>query len=130
MPNLSEILNSINHTKDADLIDDYNSSDYSPYQINRGMSLFPDTILLANEIAAFPHLDRILQYKYYLYGVRKKKRYSKWLSAKKVDDDNQIIAKYYGISIKQAKSVKDLITPEDLQNMKKYFDKGGVSRNS
>lgn len=128
MPKLGDILNSINLNKDTDLIDEYNKSDYVPFLINRGMSFFPDTILHANEMNINSHLDRDMQYKYYLYAVRKKKRFSKWLSNKKPNEKILIISEYYKISLNKAKSISDMITSEDIQNMKKHLDTGGMRK--
>lgn len=128
MPKLGDILNSINLTKDVDLIDEYNKTDYVPFLINRGMSFYPETILHANFLNSNSHLDRILQYKYFLYSVKKKKRFSKWLSNSKTPEKILIISKFYGISINKAKEIKDMITSEDLDNMKKYLDTGGTKR--
>ena len=130
MPKLGDILNSINLTKDVDLIDEYNKTDYVPFLINRGMSFYPETILHANFLNSNSHLDRILQYKYYLYSVKKKKRFSKWLSNSKTPEKILIISKFYGISINKAKEIKDMITSEDLDNMKNYLDTGGTKRSS
>jgi hypothetical protein len=130
MPKLGDILNSINITKDSDLIDDYNVTDYVPFLINRGMSFYPETILHANFLNSNPQLDRILQYKYYLSAVTKKKRFSKWLKNSKPSEDILIISKYYNISVNKAKEISDMITSEDLDNMRKYLDIGGSKGSS
>jgi hypothetical protein len=129
MPKLGDILNSINLTKDADLIDDYNKSDYVPFLINRGMSFFPDTILHSNEMNINSHLDRDLQYKYFLYSVRKKKRFSKWLSNKKPSENISLISEYYGISLSKAKSIADILSADDIKEIKNKLDTGGVRKN-
>lgn len=130
MPKLGDILNSINLTKDADLIDEYNKSDYVPFLINRGLSFYPETILHANFLNSQPHLDRILQYKYYLSAIKKKKRFSKWLKNCKPTEDVLIISKYYNISVNKVKEISDMITSEDLDNMRKYLDIGGSKGSS
>lgn len=127
MPKLGDILKSINSTKDKDLIDKYNSSDYVPFIINRGMSFYPDTILHSNNLNCNPHLDKELQYKYYLYAVKKKNRYAKWLSNNKTSEKVKTISKYYSISIKKAKEIEDMISDEDLKMFEEYLDVGGVS---
>jgi len=130
MPKLGDILNSINLTKDADLIDEYNKSDYVPFLINRGLSFYPETILHANFLNSQHHLDRILQYKYYLSAIKKKKRFSKWLKNCKPSEDILIISKYYNISVNKVKEISDMITSEDLDNMRKYLDIGGSKGSS
>jgi hypothetical protein len=130
MPELGDILNSINITKDKDLIDEYNITDYVPFVINRGMSFYPETILHSNFLNSNPHLDRKIQYKYYLYAIKKKKRYSKWLKNVKPSEDILTISNYYGISVNKAKDIQDMITSDDLNEMKNYLDIGGIKRSS
>ena len=45
-----DYLNSINTTKDDIMVDDIAEKKYSSYMVNRGLSYFNDTILLANEM--------------------------------------------------------------------------------
>lgn len=128
MPKLGDILNSINVGKDTDLINEYTKSDYVPFLINRGMSFYPDTILHANTMNEYSHLDKDLQYKYYVYSVRKKKRFAKWISSSKPSEKVKIISEYYKISLKKAKSIVDLISKEDLIKMKEFLDPGGTKK--
>ena len=93
MPELKDILKSINLTKDADLIDSFNESDYPAWVVNRAMSFYPDTILQVNEMNQRSAIPKILQYKYLLNSVRKKNRYSPWLKVK-VDPDVAVIKEY------------------------------------
>ena len=124
MPSLGDILKSINQTKDHDLLDEYNISDYNPYIINRCLANFPDTILLAQEMNLNSGLERILQYKYYLYGVRERKRFSPWLKTDK-DEKIELISKFYKYNIQKAKEVADLLSDEDMIEIKKHFYQGG-----
>ena len=99
MPDLTAILNSINFSKDIDLIDEYNQSDYVPFVINKAMSQHIDTLLHANELNSRPNIPKIAQYKYYCYSVTKKKRFGKWLKSTK-ESDVQALQKYLNISYK------------------------------
>lgn len=124
MPELKEILNSINYEKKSDLLDDYNKSDYIPYVVNRIFSFFPDTVLFANEMNKVPHLDNILQYKYLLYGIRKAKRYSKWL--KRAEENEKIInfiARKYNISFRRARNYLDVLPESVIQELKSIMEK-------
>ena len=71
MPELKDILKSINVTKDQDLIDEYNESDYPSWVVNRALSFYPDTILQVNEINQRPYLPKTMMYKYLLNADRK-----------------------------------------------------------
>ena len=125
MPEMKDIMKSLNQTKDHDLIDDFNSSDYVPWVINRAFSYYPDVITHSEKMNNYATLDKILQYKYYLYAVRKKSRFSPWLKYK-LPEDVQLIKEYYGYSTKKAKEILPLLNKDDLDEIRKYLDKGGV----
>ena len=127
MPELKDILKSINLTKDADLIDSFNESDYPAWVVNRAMSFYPDTILQVNEMNQRSAIPKILQYKYLLNSVRKKNRYSPWLKVK-VDPDVAVIKEYYGYSTRKAKEMLPLISKESLHQMKESLDRGGIRK--
>ena len=127
MPELKDILRSINLTKDADLIDSFNESDYPAWVVNRAMSFYPDTILQVNEMNQRSAIPKILQYKYLLNSVRKKNRYSPWLKVK-VDPDVAVIKEYYGYSTRKAKEMMPLISKESLHQMKESLDRGGIRK--
>ena len=127
MPELKDILKSINVTKDTDLIDVYNESDYPAWVVNRALSFYPDTILQVNEINQHSHMPRTMQYKYLLYSVRKKNRYSPWLKVK-LDPGVQLIKEYFGYSTRKAREVLPMFTNEDLEELKLILDKGGCKK--
>ena len=127
MPELKEILKSINLTKDTDLIDVYNESDYPSWVVNRALSFYPDTILQVNEINQHSQMPRTMQYKYLLYSVRKKNRYSPWLKVK-LDPGVQLIKEYFGYSTRKAREVLPMFTNEDLEELKLILDKGGCKK--
>lgn len=125
---LFKIIDSINFDKDFDMISDFNDSDYVPFTINKAMSMGVDTHLSAQEMNLRASLDKTIQYKYYLYSVRKKKRFNPWVKKLQTSDKAKIIAEYYDISLRKAKDYENLVSSEDLKNMKKYLDKGGVKK--
>jgi hypothetical protein len=45
-----DFLKAINETKENLIVDDETEKQYSPYMINRGLSYFNDTVLIANEM--------------------------------------------------------------------------------
>jgi len=57
-----EYVNSINMTKKDIMIDDLSEKAYAPFMINRSLSYFNDTVLMANEMNIKHHLDAKLQY--------------------------------------------------------------------
>ena len=124
---LSEYLNSINYTKDDVFLEDpeYATKSYVPYVINRCLSYFPDTILHSNEMNGKSFLDHKMQYDYYRFSLRKRKRFSKWLKEEK-SNNLQIVKDYFNYSNRQAKEALRILTPEDLQEIRNFLDVGGV----
>ncbi len=121
-----DFTNSISFNKN-DLMEEDPSAekDYLPFIINTSMSYFVDTIEYANSMNMNSHLDNKLQYSYYLNSVRPKKRFSKW--AKKVDDENlDAVVKYFGYNRTRAKEVIKLLSPEQIEEMKRKNEGGGV----
>lgn len=125
---LFTVIDSINFDKDFDLVNQFNEHIYVPFLINKAMSMGPDTHLHAQEMNLVSFLDKTIQYKYYLYSVRKKKRYNPWVKKLQTSDKAKIIAEYYDISLRQARDYEKLVSSEDLKNMIKYLDKGGVKK--
>lgn len=117
-----EFVNSINITK-KDLIVD-NEKDYNSFMVNRSLSYFNDTVLLANEMNKYHHLDGKLQYHFLLNTVRKRKRFSKWVKPETVNDI-EAVKEYYGYSNDKARQVLPLLSPESLIKIKNKVQKGG-----
>ena len=119
---LKDWLNSINFTKD-DLTE--HSKEYPPYIINRCLSGHLDCIMFANEMNLHHHLDKDMQYSFYLNTLRKKKRFSPWLRKDKVQD-LECVKQYYNYSNEKAsqRSLK-ILTQEQINYIKKRLDTGG-----
>lgn len=121
-----DFTNSISFNKN-DLMEEDPSveKDYLPFIVNTSMSYFADTIEYANDMNMNHHLDNKLQYVFLLNSVRPKKRFSKW--AKKVDDENlDAVVKYFGYNRIKAKEVIKLLSPEQLEEIKRKNEGGGV----
>ena len=121
-----DYLTSINDTKKDIMIDDLAEKDYNSFMVNRGLSYFNDTILIANEMNTKHFIDKRMQYDFHMNLVRKKKRWSKWNKAE-VDKDLKIVKEYYGYSSGKARQVLSLLTDENIQDLKKRLYKGGKS---
>ncbi len=119
-----DYLNSINVKKNDIMLGDEEEKGYSPFMINRGLSYFQDTVLLANEMNINSHLGHRLQYDFLRTAVRPRKRFSKWMK-KTVPAKIEVIKEYYGYSDEKAESVSDLISDETIKEMKQVLSKGG-----
>ena len=123
---LNDWLKSINYTKD-NIIESspLDIKDYSPYIINRCLSAHLDCILYVNEMNKFHNLDKDAQYLFYLNSLRKRKRFSPWLSKEKLEDLD-IVKSYYGYSTEKAKQALRILTKEQLTFIKSKFETGGL----
>jgi Bacteriophage clamp loader A subunit len=96
------------------LIDENNEGEYIPFLTNRFFSFFPDTIYYANEMNMAQSLDNKMQHDYYLYSLRKNKRFHKW-PKKDNQEIIQAIQTYYGYSVSKAKEVLNLLNKEQVE---------------
>ena len=119
-----EYLNAINHTKQNIMVDDITEKEYNPFMVNRGLSYFHDTVLMANKMNQNAHLDNRLQFDFFINIVRKKKRFSKWFKPEIVSDV-EVVKEYYGYSNQKARQVLTLLTIEQLDLLRKKVYKGG-----
>ena len=117
-------ITSISNSK-IDILED--EKDYNAYMVNRGLSYFPDTVIYANEMNKFHHLDSRLQFDFLINIVRKRNRFSKW--NKNVEDENlQIVKEYYGYSNEKARDILPLLSNEHLNIIRGRMTHGGQQR--
>jgi hypothetical protein len=122
--NLSDILNSINQTKEDLLKDPRLEKDYVPFVVNKCFSYFPDTIFYANRMNEVSFLDKKMQYDYLRESISKRKRFSKWIKSEE-NADIEVIKEVYGYSDTRAREVLDLVPMETLRQM---TQRGGQKR--
>jgi hypothetical protein len=122
---LKDWLNSINFTKEnlieenPDLI-----KEYAPFIINKCLSGQIDTILFANEMNMNHHLDKDMQYSFYLNSLRKRKRFSPWLRKDKVTD-LECVKQYYGYSNEKASQALKILSKDQIAFIKQRLEIGG-----
>ena len=119
-----EYLNAINNTKKDIMVDDIAEKGYNSFMVNRGLSYFNDTVLMANEMNVNHTIDNRLQFDFLINIVRKKKRFSKWMKPETVSDV-EVVKEYYGYSNEKARQALSLLTPENIDELKKKVYKGG-----
>ena len=116
-----EFIKSISSSK-KDIME--NEKDYNAFMINRGLSYFPDTVLYANEMNQYHHLDNRLQFDFLINIVRKRNRFSKW--NKSIESENiNAIKRYYDYSNEKARDVLPLLSNENLNTIKRKIFHGG-----
>ena len=121
---LKDWLNSINFTKENLIEDPEAISSYPPYIINRCLSGHLDTVLFANEMNKYSNLDKDMQYSFFLYTLRKRKRFSPWLKKEQIEDLD-LVKKHYGYSNEKAKIEVTLLTKTQLEYIRNKHDMGG-----
>lgn len=121
MPSPFDYINTITQSKKYILEDE---KDYPDYMVNRGLSLFPDTVFFANEINLLPQLPSKLKYDYLINTVEPRKRYSKW-PKKKEDEDLKILMMYYGFNMSKARAALKILSTSQIKTIKDRLDEGG-----
>jgi Bacteriophage clamp loader A subunit len=126
MPSPFDFINAINVTK-KDLLreDPLNEKDYSPFMVNRGLSYFSDTVMMANEMNLHNGIPKVWQNDFLLNTVSKKKRFSKWHKKEAEDKVVLLIMEYYKYSTERAREVLDILTPAQIKIIEEKLFKGG-----
>jgi hypothetical protein len=125
---LKDFLNSINHDKKALL--DKDEKDirlYPAFVVNKCLSYFPDTLFHANEMNCHPWLDPKSQFDFYRLSVRKKKRFSHWIR-KETEENITVIKEVFGYNDMKSREVLNILSTEDIDNLKAYLNKGGTGK--
>ena len=122
-----DYLNSINLTKKDIMIDDDCEKAYNSFMVNRVLSYFQDTVIIANEMNRHHQIDSKLQYQFLINMIRKRKRFSKWAKAQK-ESDIDAVKEYYGYSNEKARQALTLLSPDQITIIKNKVSKGGRRR--
>lgn len=127
MPDLfKEIVPSILQTKKNVFDGDY--SDYNPFIVNRALSYHQDCLLYAQEMNMLSNLDKDMQYQYLINTIRPMKRaFHKWQKVE-TEKDLECVKLYFGYSNQKAKEALRILTNEQLIEIRKRTDKGGVKK--
>lgn len=97
---------------------------YSPYLINKYLSMDVTTVLYASEMNLRAGLSKRMQYDYYLHAIEKRNRFFRYV--KETSDDNVALVKeYFGYSKNKAKEALLLLSQDDLEHIKTRLNKGG-----
>ena len=98
--------------------------DYAPYIVNKVLSAEIDCIMFANEMNICNHLDKDMQYSFYLHSIRKRKRFTPWLKKTKIED-LECVKKYYGYSNDKAIQALKILTKKQIQFIRDRLETGG-----
>jgi hypothetical protein len=121
-----DIINNISSSKD-NIWETIGDKDYNAFMVNRGLSYYLDCIMQANEMNQRYSIPKNQQYEFYHHAIDpKKKRFSKWASAKK-DSEIQMVAEYFSVSILKAGSIRKLLSDADMKEIVCKMFKGGTA---
>lgn len=121
---LKDYLNGINLKQGTIHEDDRAMKKYPKFVVNKLLSDHVDCIMHVNEMNRYYTLDNDLQYLYYLYSIRKSKRFSPW-NKKSTDSDLELIKEFYGYSNEKAKIALSMLSSDQLEVIKASLDVGG-----
>ena len=119
-----DYVNSVNYSKKDIMVSPAEEKAYNPFMMNRSLSYFSDTVVIANEMNRYHHLDSRLQYQFLINMVRKRKRFSKWVKPE-LENDLESVKEYYGYSNEKARQALPLLSPSQIQKIKEKVNKGG-----
>jgi hypothetical protein len=89
------------------------------------MSMFYDTVMHSNEMNGLHFLPKRMQFHYFINSIRKKRRFGgKWLSQTKLKN-LALIKEYYGYSNSKAKEALNILSKNQIENIKIKLIKGG-----
>jgi hypothetical protein len=127
MPDLfKEIIPSILETKKSVIRDEIDSKDYKPFLVNRALSFHQDCVPYVQELNVQPWIDPDLQYSYLLNSIRQMKRKFQPWQKSSVNKDIECVKAYFGYSNQKAKEALRILNDEQIAELKRITDKGGV----
>ena len=101
-----DYVNAINYTKKDIMETEEDEGVYNSFLVNRSLSYFGDTAILANEMNISHHIDNRLQFSFLINIIRKRKRFSKWLKPE-THNAVDVVKAYYGYSNEKAREADD-----------------------
>ena len=118
-PNPFTFLDRITWSKD-ETWGEFEEENYVAFLINRHFSLFPDTVLYANDINIHHSTaSKEMQFRFLINSLPKRKRFSKW-KKKTVNPDIGILSRYMGINEHKAEELLPLVSESDMEMMRQH----------
>lgn len=128
MTNPFDYVNSITLGKNNMMRDTENDvlaeKEYNPWIVNKALSYFPDTVLMANDMNMYHDLDKRPQYEYLLNMIRRNKRWAKWVKDEG-SEDLDLVIKAYNCNPTVAREYLKLLTREQLDAIRASMAIGG-----
>ena len=119
-----DYVNAINYSKKDIMQSSDDEKVYVPFMVNRSLSYFSDTVVIANEMNKYHHLDSRLQFSFLINIIRKRKRFSKWVKPE-LENELESVKEYYGYSNEKARQILSLLSPSQIKQIREKVNKGG-----
>ena len=119
-----DYVNAVNYSKADIMVDDLAEKDYVPFMVNRSLSYFNDTVLIANEMNIHHNIDHRLQFDFCINTIRKRKRFSKWHKASS-SKDIDLLKSVYGYNTARAEEALNILNKDQLSILKDRMNHGG-----
>ena len=122
---LTDYLYSINQSK-KNILDEnaIAENNYPAFLINKFFSFHIDSVLYSNEMNKNYHIDKKLQYDFYINILKPRKRYCPWIKKQSIENI-ELVQEYYGYSYNKAIESLNILSNDDLKKIKKLLNKGG-----
>ena len=129
MPDLfKEIIPSILQSKKVVFEQEHEYKDYNAFLVNRALSYHNDCLLHVAELNRLSCLPKDMQYRYLLNSIRSMKRgFQKWQKIE-ADPNLECVKTYFGYSNQKAKEALRILTDEQIVEIRRKTDKGGVKK--
>lgn len=103
---------------------EFDIKDYNPWMINRGFSNVFDGVFFAEAMSRLSHLDKDVQYSFYLHGLPKGRRFGKWNKAT-INSNVDLIMKHYQVNRRVAESYLKIMSEAEVKQLQEKMNEGG-----
>lgn len=117
-------VDALTETKE-NLFSEETEKDYQPFLINRALSFNPDCMFYVAEMNKYREVPKKAQHDFYLNTLDKKRRYGRWVKKDSFNDDIDLVKEVFGYSTRRSIDALELLTEEQLAQLRKSRDKGG-----
>ena len=118
---LFDWLKEINLTKrPPSIFEDSDWKTFTPYMINRYLSLHTELLDVVNYVQKFVSLPKEMTYDMYRRMLPKQPRFAKYIKSKKVVKHKHVdlLSQYFEVSKEEAIQYEEMLTKEDIKMIK------------
>lgn len=110
------------------MADPQSEKEYVPFVVNRTLSYELDCVMQANEMNRRHHLDKKLQFGYFINTIRARKRpFHKWAKYE-TSEAIDAIKLFFDFSDRKAHEALRILSTEQVEQIKQKTSKGGLKK--